>query len=222
MIRSARTTWAKAVFVPVIEGLLRTRFSHFYLADPLPAVDPSSPLLLTPNHFSWWDGFFFYHLLRHSGLRSRKPELMMLESQLKKHWYFKHLGAFSIAPGNRSALESVGYASERLRDRTNVVVVYPQGELRSYAERPVALRRGVARILRGADPDATVLPVFFKVEYWDRMKPEVWCGFGAPWRGADAAEDFAAFEAAFNRGIAGFDARVGLRKSVADLFKDRA
>ena len=60
----------------------------------LPEFDKSKSLIVTPNHFSWWDGFFIYWT--NKKLFNRKLYVLMLEEQLKRYWFFKKLGCYSI------------------------------------------------------------------------------------------------------------------------------
>ncbi len=220
VIKASHTDWAKAVFVPVIWSLLRSRFSNFYCVNTPPEIDPSSSLLLTPNHFSWWDGFFFFHLYRRSVLKQKDCYLMMLETQLKKFWYFRHLGAYSIAPGQRSVLESISYTAELLEDPEKLVVVYPQGAIQSYSQRPIRFQRGVEAVLRRVRGSVSVLPLFFRVEYFEKMKPEIWCGFGSLSLGSSISRGFSEYEANYNLELRNFDAEVEKRKSIADIFSN--
>ena len=200
MIRARHDRWARAVFRPVIEGLLRMNFSHFYSTNNAPELDPSGSVLLLPNHFSWWDGFFVYHLLY--PMRRRKVNLMMLEQQLRRYWYFRNLGAYSIDPGSRSGVfETLNYTSGLLENPSQIAVVYPQGGIESITKNPVTLQRGIASILGGVQNPVSVLPVFFRVEYHEKMRPEVWFSYGNVYSGREITDNFQAFATDFNSGI---------------------
>lgn len=119
---------------------------------------PQSPVLLIVNHFSWWDGFFaleankrFFH---------KKMHVMMLEEELKKRPFLSHAGAFSIDPGHRSALESLQYAAGLLGSGKNMLVLFPQGEMRPFYEHPLTFQKGWARVLDMAVEDYRI---FFQV-----------------------------------------------------------
>ena len=86
-------------------------------------------VLLIPNHFSWWDGFFALHLNRH--LFRKKFHLMMLERELIERIFFTRAGAFSINQGSREIIESLNYTNGILNNSNNLVVMYPQGQLGS-------------------------------------------------------------------------------------------
>ncbi len=131
--------------------------------------DRNLPLLVIGNHISWWDGFFPYEL--NSRLFKRRFHLMMLEEQLRKIKFFRRLGAFSIDPGNRSVLESVNYATEILRCRDNILVLFPQGKIHSQYETNIEFQKGWFRILKNAGNPVNVVFIAFMTDYFSYRKP---------------------------------------------------
>ncbi|MDX1777464.1 MAG: hypothetical protein R3339_01145, partial [Thermodesulfobacteriota bacterium] len=96
MIKASHKKWARLIFNPYCDLLLKRNFSQFLLVNDFPQLSPKLPLIITPNHISWWDGFFIYYLSKKKF--NRKIYLMMLESSLEKFWFFQKIGAFSINP----------------------------------------------------------------------------------------------------------------------------
>lgn len=184
MIRAAHTQWAKAVFYPFIRHIMRSDYSAFRLSGEVPELPSGRAVLVTPNHIGWWDGFFIHSLNRL--LWRRRFYLMMLEGQLRTYWYFRHLGAYSIEPGSpRAARESLQYSLELLGEPGNMVVLYPEGELRSQFFAPGKLQRGVEWLCRETSRRDSarafsILPVSFLIQSWDRRKPELLCRCASP------------------------------------------
>lgn len=126
------------------------------------------PLLLLPNHTSWWDGFFALHL--NQVLLRKRFHLMMLESQLSKHMFFSRAGAFSINQRSRDVINSLGYASELLSVGENVVVMFPQGQLGSQHQWQITFRRGVERVIPSGGRVQIILAAFL-IDYYSHRLP---------------------------------------------------
>jgi 1-acyl-sn-glycerol-3-phosphate acyltransferase len=127
------------------------------------------PILLIGNHISWWDGFIPYELNRQ--LFKRNFHIMMLEEELRKVRFFRHLGAFSINPGTRSAFDSLDYASNILRGKDNILVVYPQGEIQSQYNEEIRFRKGWFRIIKNAVNPVKIIFMANLTDYMSHRKP---------------------------------------------------
>ena len=82
MIKARPNRAADRLFWLYLRGLLRRHFYALWLVGELPNLKQDQPVLLLPNHHSWWDGFYVYLLNRMRFHRSLY--LMMLEEQLFK------------------------------------------------------------------------------------------------------------------------------------------
>ncbi len=177
MIKAEHKYWAELPFRIYIDHLLKKQFGRFILINSFPKISSGDGLLITPNHFSWWDGFFIDFALRK--LSNRKIYLMMLERQLNKYWFFRKVGAFSVDAGNpKSAASSLRYARKIISDPGNVLIVYPQGELVPYGRYPFHLKHGIGAIVRDTKINIKILPAAFKINYGDDKKPFVSARFG--------------------------------------------
>lgn len=134
--------------------------------------DRGLPLLIIGNHISWWDGFIPYELNRR--IFKRRFHLMMLEEQLQKIKFFRRLGAFSIDPGKRSALQSVNIASDILKIKDNLLVLFPQGEIQSQFKEDIIFRKGWFRILKNASNPVHVLFMANRTDYLSHRKPTLY------------------------------------------------
>lgn len=171
MIAARHQWWAEWLFFPFVKGLLRRHFHCLRLLGELPRLEPDQPLLIVPNHGTWWDGFFVYYLNRL--LFRRQLYLMMLDEQLSRYRFFHRVGAFGIRPGlPRSVLETLRYSAEVLQDPGNALCLFPQGELRYHALRPLVFQRGLERILKLCGRTFQLLPLGIRCELLEDQRPE--------------------------------------------------
>jgi hypothetical protein len=171
MTPARHSLWADIIFLPFILRQFRKTFHGLYLLGPVPDIDPSLPLLITPNHGNWWDGFFFYILNKR--VWKRKGYLMMLEEQLAKYRFFSRIGAFGIEPGlARKSYDALRYSAEMLKDPANALCIFPQGVLRYSGVRPLDFQRGVEYILRMYSGDVNLLPLGIACEFLIDQRPE--------------------------------------------------
>ncbi|MCB2197853.1 lysophospholipid acyltransferase family protein [bacterium] len=181
MIAANHQLWADWLFTRYLNRLYRKHFHAFHLLGELPELDPSLPLLVTPNHSSWWDGFFVHWLNRH--LLHRRLHMMMLEEQLRKHRFFARVGAFSIDPGNPlDMVRSLSYSMNLLKNPSNLVCIYPQGELQPFGTSPLPYRSGVPWLLARLKSPVTLLPLAMRIEMLGQQHPEAFFLFGNPKR----------------------------------------
>jgi 1-acyl-sn-glycerol-3-phosphate acyltransferase len=129
-------------------------------------------VLMIGNHFSWWDGFFANYInLR---IFNKKFHVLMLEEQLKSRMFLNKAGAFSIARGKRSVIETLDYSSGLLSESNNMLVLYPQGVFQSLYHFPVNFEKGFMRILEKAEPDDFQVVFYVAlIDYFSERKPKI-------------------------------------------------
>jgi len=108
-------------------------------------VDQSKSVLLLANHFSWWDAFLLYFVF--AKLSGKKLHVMVLENTMKKQWFFKYIGAFSVNKTPHGAIDALNYAAQLLNDPKNLVLIFPQGKLCSNFVNEVQFEKGVMKIM---------------------------------------------------------------------------
>ena len=166
MIKADHKKWARLLFNPYCDSLLKKNFSNFFRVNECPDLFPDLPLIITPNHISWWDGFFIDYLARR--FIHRKGYIMMLEEQLSRYWFFKRIGAFSIDPSSTKGIaETVTYARGIINNPQNFLVFYPQGDIEPYEMRPLSLKRGLQFFIKRT-PEVQVIQLGFKIEYYNK------------------------------------------------------
>jgi hypothetical protein len=103
----------------------------------------------------------------------------MLEEQLKRYWFFQKVGCYSINLENKnSTITSLRYTSNIIKNKNNVVVIFPQGEIQPYEKRPIELKDGIKFLSKTMDEDFFILPVAFKIHYSNEKNPFVYSKTG--------------------------------------------
>ena len=186
MIKADHKKWAEFVFDIYLRRLLKKSFYDFRIINELPVFDYSKSIIVTPNHFSWWDGFFIYWA--NKKLFSKKLYVLMLEEQLKRYWFFKKLGCYSIdLNDSRKMTASLKYTMDLLLNSNNFITIYLQGEIQSYEQRPVNLRDGIDFLAKKSKVDFQIFPVAFKIHYTNERLPILYARFGKLLNSKDVA-----------------------------------
>ncbi len=125
-------------------------------------------VLLIPNHFSWWDGFFGWHINKQ--IFRKKFHVMMLEQELSQRMFFSRVGAFSVNLGSRSIIESLNYSIDILADPSNLLLMFPQGKLDSQHVNSVKFHKGIERIAARVSNTRIIFAVCL-TDYFANRKP---------------------------------------------------
>lgn len=120
------------------------RYYHQLKFDRI-ETDPEKAVLLIANHYSWWDGFLLFHL--NKLLFKKKYHIMILEETIRKNWFMKYTGAFSVSTGSKSVFETLEYAGTLLNDPKNLLLVFPQGKLFSNFAEAISFEKGLGKII---------------------------------------------------------------------------
>jgi len=137
--------------------------------------DNGNSVLVIANHISWWDGFWIQYL--NLKILSRKLHFMMLEEQLKKHWYFNYTGGFSIKKKSRSILESINYSIQLLKQPENMLLMFPQGQIHSLYANKITFEKGIERIVNNLTHDTQILFVANLIDYLSDKNPNLFIYF---------------------------------------------
>ena len=136
------------------------------------------PLVIVANHAGWWDALM--PIMISLDTFDHDAYGVMEERQLVRFGFFRKLGMFSIDRENpRSALASLRYGADLLRDTNRVLWYFPQGEIVPNDRRPLEIQRGIGRLLEMIGR-VTLLPVAFRYELMDNERPDAWIRVGPP------------------------------------------
>lgn len=141
-------------------------------------VSPMIPLIVYCSHGGWWDAAFAIALT--NGRLALESYGMMEEKQLKKYRFFTKIGMFSVHRTNpRSAIASLHYAADLLKDPRKVLWMYPQGELIHQEIRPIQAYTGIANLI-GMLGQAYCVPIAIRYDFLHEQQPEAWLKIGIP------------------------------------------
>jgi len=162
------------VIYPMFQKLTRMLLNrHFHAASIVGDFnDNGKSVLVIANHISWWDGFWI--MLLNLRVIKRRFHFMMLEEQLKKHWYFQYTGGFSIKKKSRSIIASIDYTKRLLEQDDNMVLMFPQGEITSMHQHTIKFDNGVNRIIQQSGNEMQVLFVANLLDYFSNSKPTLY------------------------------------------------
>ena len=139
---------------------------------------PNVPTLLVANHSNWWDGGLAFLVSRALGLRFR---ILMDARQLARYGFFRRIGALPLRRESRhAAYADLLAAGAELRGDTGLWI-FPQGERRPSAERPLRCERGVAELVLAVPGPLRVCPVAFRYAFLSEQRPEAFALVGDEW-----------------------------------------
>lgn len=170
MIKAKRNKLALFVFDIYLDRLLKKYFRDFVLVNQFPLIKSDKSLIVAPNHFSWWDGFFVYYSMKK--LTDKKIFIMMLEEQLKRYWFFQKIGCFSTNPHNKqSTVATLKYTLELLKNPDNCVVIFPQGEIEPFDKNPLNYNKGIEFLAEHSIDEFDIMPIANKIYYTNLKLP---------------------------------------------------
>lgn len=178
MLEANHKIWAETVFKPYIFRLLKKSFSNIYIFGDIPEISQDMPIILAPNHSTWWDGFFVY--LINKLIYKRKFYIMILEEQLSQYKFFTKLGGYSINQNSpKSIIESINYTTQIIDIEKNpLITIFPQGVLEPQFKRPFKFGRGIDKIIEKSNSKIAVLPLYIKTEFYKEQYPDLYFKFG--------------------------------------------
>lgn len=160
-----------AIFYPFFKWYIRLKIrSEFHAVKITGEVSGRNlPVLLITNHNSWWDGLWVEWV--NQQVFKHRFYFMMLEEQLRKFWFFNYTGGFSVKKNSKSIIESLAYTRELLTDRENLVLMYPQGKIRSMYDSDFHFEKGIEHILKRLDNPVQLIFMVSLIDYFSNPKP---------------------------------------------------
>ena len=195
MLTALAPDWIGGLFRRYVDWILDRHFQQI-LVEPQGPL-PAGPLLVLANHIGWWDAFLVHRLNR--VLFRRRFHVLMLEDDLVTRPFFRRLGAFSWRRGERSeAKKGLDYAAGLLTDASNLVLVFPQGEIRSQYIDHAAFGSAARWIPHKAGPLVRVVFVSMLLDYgmWSRPTATLRWTLDTVEAGGSLGERFNAFQTA--------------------------
>lgn len=169
MIKAKHHRFFYPLFLWLSRFMIKRNFCSIHFEGEI--NDNGHSVLVVANHVSWWDGFWVEYL-NHKKI-FRTFHFMMLEEQLKKHWYFQYTGGFSVRKNSREILESIDYTVQLLEKDKNMVLMFPQGKIHSSHNNSVRFERGIQQIIKKCHDKTQVLFVANFTDYFSDSKPHL-------------------------------------------------
>jgi 1-acyl-sn-glycerol-3-phosphate acyltransferase len=170
MIKAKHHSVISPLFKWLARFLIKRNFSSIHINGIF--KDNGHSVLVIANHVSWWDGFWVEYL--NQKIIHRRFHFMMLEEQLKKHWYFQHTGGYSVKKNSREIIESINYTNELLRNSENIVLMFPQGKIHSSHNSAVRFEKGIQHIVAKCDDKTQVMFMANFTDYFSDAKPHLY------------------------------------------------
>lgn len=168
---------------------LRRHFHTVRLAWPTrPGVVPEGPLIIYLNHPAWWDPLISFVLAY--GLFPEREHYAPIEGKaLARYRFLARLGFFGIATDTRQGAVTFLRAGEAILRRPRAVLwITPSGAFTDPRTRPVALRPGLAHLVKRVG-HCTLLPLALEYPFWEERLPEALAYFGPTIEAAPGADD---------------------------------
>ena len=146
---------------------------------PDPEALRGKPLVVYLNHPSWWDPMICM-LLAMRLFPERRHYAPIEGAALEKYRFFSKLGFFGVDGTIHGARRFLNVGRRILNQPDAVLWVTAEGRFTDPRRRPVELRPGLGRLLRGSTADANVLPLALEYPFWDERFPEALARFGRP------------------------------------------
>ena len=96
---------------------------------------------------------------------------MMLEEELRKNWFFQYTGGFSIKKESKSIIETLDYTAELLSDKNNLILMFPQGNIKSIYQNKFVFEKGIEKILQRTKNDIQIIFQANLIDYFANAKP---------------------------------------------------
>ena len=96
---------------------------------------------------------------------------MMLEEELRKNWFFQYTGGFSIKKQSRSIIETFDYTAELLSIANNMVLLFPQGKIKSVYQEKFVFEKGIEKILQRTKNEIQIIFQANLIDYFADAKP---------------------------------------------------
>lgn len=160
-----------------VRFLCKLRFSGVYIKQSYTPSD-SSRTIYYLNHSSWWDGLI--PLLLNQKCFHQQARAMMEDKQMRRHGFFKRIGAFSVSLENpKSAIRSMRYAVESMKRPNASLFIYPEGEIRPFTLEKPEFKSGLSWILsKYPKPDVVPVSIYFTTA--KTSKPKLFLQVGLP------------------------------------------
>ncbi len=147
--------------------ILKRDFSAF-THNELPIKEDEAVLLLA-NRFSWWDGFMLFQLNKR--IFKKQFHALVTTADYEQLRYLKYFGAFAPERKGKDGLETLMYAGQLLDDPKNLVLIFPQGKIKSAHVNDIVFEKGVMQVVNASKKKFQTIFSVILVDYFNQRKP---------------------------------------------------
>ncbi|MGO4878783.1 1-acyl-sn-glycerol-3-phosphate acyltransferase [Pedobacter sp. AJM] len=162
-----KNTFIYRFFSWYISFILKKDFAGFKYNNLQPDDDAS--ILILANHFSWWDGFFIFHI--NKKLFKKQFHVLVNAENYNQVGFLKYLGAFAAESSGKDVLGMLNYAAKLLEDKNNLVLIFPQGKLHSNHLKNITFEKGVMQVIKSCQKRFNIIFAATFIDYFSNRKP---------------------------------------------------
>lgn len=151
-----------------ISYILKKDFSNFSYNDL--SIKEDQAILLLANRFSWWDGFMLFQLNKR--VFKKQFHALVTTEDYEKLNYLKYFGAFAPEKKGKDVVETLMYAGSLLNDARNLVLIFPQGKIKSAHVDAIAFEKGVMQIVNASKKKFQMVFSVILIDYFNNKKPQ--------------------------------------------------
>ena len=134
------------------------------------AIKDDEAVLVLANRFSWWDGFMLFQL--NKKVFKKQFNVLVTSSDYQQIKYLKYFGAFAPESKGKDVMSTLQYAGALLDDPKNLVLIFPQGKIRSSHSRSISFEKGVIQVINASKKKFQVVFSVILTDYLNKQKPE--------------------------------------------------
>ncbi len=167
-------------------SMLKNRFYSlmFKGLDNFEKRDKNFATIFYAPHSNWWDGLIGYITIHFILRKIGKFRMRLMIEEMNRFPLFQYVGCFPINKKSpQSAMQSLKYAADTLKDPDIAFWLFPQGIIRPPHYRPETFQTGLAYMAKNAAKKfggVNLIPVGVNFTFLRQDRPEVLVEFGEP------------------------------------------
>ncbi len=167
-------------------SMLKSRFYSlmFKGLDNFEKRDKNFATIFYAPHSNWWDGLIGYITIHFILRKIGKFRMRLMIEEMNRFPLFQYVGCFPINKKSpQSAMQSLKYAADTLKDPDIAFWLFPQGIIRPPHYRPETFQTGLAYMAKNAAKKfggVNLIPVGVNFTFLRQDRPEVLIEFGEP------------------------------------------
>ncbi|RZL37588.1 MAG: glycerol acyltransferase [Pedobacter sp.] len=140
------------------------------------SINQNEAVLLLANRFSWWDGYMLFQLNKR--VFKKQFHVLVSPEDYQNTKYLKYFGAFASTDKGKDLVETLNYAGELLDNPENLVLIFPQGKIKSIHVKQIAFEKGIMQILNASKKKFQIVFAVTLVDYFNNRHPKAKTYFG--------------------------------------------